>query len=117
MAVLITGGSGLVGSHTVLELLNKGREDKIVVYDIVTPKMPSLVERLGKDIVYVDGNVLDIGRLLETVKRYNVEGIIHTSLLVNFNYIKANPMNSISTNFNGTLNILELARIKDLKVV
>lgn len=117
MAVLITGGSGLVGSHTVLEFMNQGKEDRIVVYDMVPPKMPEVIERLGKDVVYVDGNVLDIGRLLEVVKKHDVDGIVHASLLGNFSYIRANPMNSVSTNFNGTLNVLELARARDLKVV
>jgi len=116
LAVLITGGSGLVGSHTVMELLHRGQEDVIIIYDIVPPRNPAIIKELGKKVIYVDGNILDFGRLMETASRYDVDGIIHTSAFINYKYVVSNPMISIQTNVMGTLNVLELARVTDLKV-
>ncbi|MGD0329024.1 MAG: NAD(P)-dependent oxidoreductase [Nitrososphaeria archaeon] len=117
MSILITGGSGFIGSYTILELINERKAEKIVIYDLAAPSFRSILDRVGKEVIYVDGNILDFGKLLETIKKYDIKGIIHTSLLGNFKSMKENPMNCIATNFNGTLNVLELARINNLKVV
>jgi nucleoside-diphosphate-sugar epimerase len=99
-----------------MELLEERKTDKIIIYDVVPPKNPFVVEHLGKEVIYIDGNVLDLGRLFETVKKYDPDGVIHTTAFINYRYIVSNPMNSIQTNVIGTLNVLELARIYDLKV-
>jgi nucleoside-diphosphate-sugar epimerase len=117
LAVLITGGSGLVGSHIIMELLEEKKAEKVIIYDVATPRNSFVIKHLGKEVIYVDGNVLDPGRLFETVKKYNVDGIIHTTAFINYKYIVSNPMISIQTNVTGTLNVLELARINDLKIV
>ena len=88
-----------------------------MIYDLTPPNNKSIIDHLGREVIYVDGNILDFGRLLETIKKYDVQGIIHTSFLGNFKSINANPLNCVTTNFNGTMNILELARINNLKVV
>jgi len=117
LTVLITGGSGLVGSHAIIELIEEKKADKIIIYDIAPPKNPFVHKHLGKEVIYVDGNILDIGRLFETVKKYDIDGVIHTTAFINYRYIVSNPMISIQTNVTGTLNVLELARLNDLKVV
>ncbi|MEM3402942.1 MAG: NAD(P)-dependent oxidoreductase [Nitrososphaeria archaeon] len=117
MATIVTGGSGLVGSHVVEELVREGKEDKIIIYDVLPPRKPEVVAQLGKKVVYVDGNILDVGRLVETTKNHCVKGIIHTTGIINYKYIIANPTYSVMVNFNGTLNVLELARLYDLKIV
>jgi nucleoside-diphosphate-sugar epimerase len=117
LAILVTGGSGMIGSHVVMELIEDKREDKIVIYDIVPPKNPFVLKHIGNKVVYVDGNILDIGRLLETVEKYDVKGIIHTAAFISYKYVNSNPMLSYINNVNGMLNVLEIARINDLKVV
>jgi nucleoside-diphosphate-sugar epimerase len=117
LSILITGGSGFIGSYTILELMNERKAEKIVIYDLAPPSLRPILDHLGKEVIYVDGNILDFGRLLETIKKYDIKGIIHTSILGNFKSMKENPMNCIATNSNGTLNVLELARINNLKVV
>jgi len=115
LATIVTGGSGLVGSHVVEELVREGEE--VIIYDVLPPRKTEVVAQLGGKVTYVDGNILDVGKLLETIKKYDARGIIHTTGIINYKQIVANPMYGVMVNFNGTLNVLELARLHDLKVV
>lgn len=117
MSVLITGGCGLVGSHVAYELVEDYKLDNVILFDVSSPKNPLVLKHLGKKINFVYGNILDYGKLLEVIKKYDVKGIIHTVAFVDYKFIVSNPFLSVLTNVNGTLNVLELARIYNLKVV
>jgi len=80
-------------------------------------KIPLVLKHLGNRINFVYGNILDYGKLMEVIKEHDVEGIIHTVAFVDYKFVVSNPLLSILTNVNGTLNVLELARVNDLKVV
>ncbi|MGB9727942.1 MAG: NAD-dependent epimerase/dehydratase family protein [Nitrososphaeria archaeon] len=117
MSVLITGGCGLVGSHVAHELVEEYKSDKVILFDVSYPKNPLVLKHLGNKISFVYGNILDYGKLLEAIREFDVEGIIHTVAFVDYKFVVSNPLLSILTNVNGTLNVLELARVNDLKVV
>ena len=83
MAVLITGGAGYIGSHTALELLNKGYE--VVVYDnLYNSSRESLkrVEELtGKKITFYEGDILDEDKLKSMFQAEKIEAVIHCAAL------------------------------------
>ena len=48
MAILVTGGAGFIGSHTVVELLNSGRE--VVIIDNFSNSKPEVLENIKKEL-------------------------------------------------------------------
>lgn len=61
MTILVTGGAGYIGTHTDVELLNKGYD--VVVVDNLSNSSPKAIERVkeitGKDVAFYQGDVRD----------------------------------------------------------
>ena len=105
MAVLITGGSGLIGTYITKELLT--RREEIVVYDLKPP-----ADETG--ISFVNGTVTDKDRLVNTCKKYAVDKVVHLAALLQFG-CEQRPSDAIEINVLGTLNLLEVARRLNIK--
>ena len=80
MNVLITGGTGLVGSHVAVKCLQEGYG--VIVYDNRPKALDYLEDRFDR-LTIVKGDVTDIRTLMQTVKLHDVEGIIHTAAMPN----------------------------------
>ena len=72
MGVLVTGGAGYIGSHIVLELLDRG-ERVLVVDDLSTGKRSAVPESAS----FVEGNVGDDELLSSLIRRHQIDAIIH----------------------------------------
>ena len=81
--ILITGGAGYIGSHTALELLNKGYE--VVVYDNLSNSSQESLRRVeeltGKKVAFYEGDILDKEALTAMFKAENVDAVIHCAAL------------------------------------
>jgi len=114
MAVLITGGHGLLGSWAAYYLAQKG--EKVILLDTSLRKFDYL-EEMNKNLISVRSSVLDWAKLLRTFKDFagEIKGIIHTpAVMATPEYIE-NPHQSTTLNIMGTLNVMELARIFEVK--
>lgn len=100
MAVLITGGSGLIGTYVTKELLTRGEE--IIIYDLKPP-----ADETG--ICFVNGTVTDKNRLLNICKKHAVDKVIHLAALLQFG-CEQRPHDAIEVNVLGTLKLLEVAQ-------
>ncbi len=105
MAILVTGGAGYIGSHTCVELLNRGEE--IVVLDNLSNSKVESLERVkkitGKDFKFYKGDILseeDIRRVFEENK---IESVIHFAGLKAVGESVAKPMLYYHNNITGTL--------------
>lgn len=110
MAVLITGGTGYIGSHTIVELLADGRD--IVVMDNFCNSKPVVLERLrqitGKEIRFYRADMLDIDSM-ETIFRQNeIESCIHFAGLKAVGESVQKPLLYYHNNITGTLKLCEL---------
>jgi UDP-glucose 4-epimerase len=108
--VLITGGSGFIGSYIARNLLRQGRT--VVNLDIRPPTAVAeyvLGDHAG-DYAYEDVGVEDWGPLLDVVERHRPSAIVHGAAFVNVARLRTEPLIAARINFGGTLNVLEVAR-------
>ena len=106
MKVIITGGSGFIGSHVVNELVVQNHE--VIIYDIDTP-------RFGQRCEFIRGDVRDIDRLVAFAKGANA--IYHLAAEANVNRFYESPLFSSEITALGTLCVLEAARRTDIERV
>jgi len=118
--VLITGG-GHVGAAAGRLFAEKNY--KVIFYDVLKAPPAATADfilKLKDKIVFVKGDILDYDFLLKTVEKYKIEGIVHTALYG----CKESSTRTISSfrdniypNIDIVENILEIARLKKLKVI
>ncbi len=103
--ILITGGAGYIGSHTVIELLNTGHE-VIVLDNLSNSSVESLnrVSRItGKDLTFVEGDVRD-GELLQRIFSENeISAVVHFAGLKAVGESVAKPLEYYENNVAGTM--------------
>ena len=79
MAILITGGAGYIGSHTMVEFLEAGRE--LVVVDNFLNSKPEALERVrkitGKDFKFYQVDLLDYDALDKVFEENDIDSCIH----------------------------------------
>jgi UDP-glucose 4-epimerase len=112
MTILVTGGAGYIGSHTVLTLLERG-EDVVVLDNLINASEESLrrVEQLtGKAAVFYQGYVQDAGCLKRIFEENNVVSVIHFAGLKAVGESTQKPLEYYQNNVAGTLVLLEAMR-------
>ena len=118
MTYLVTGGTGLIGTHVTRLLVQDGA--RVIIYDINPVRNLMMEELLGKQgrssIEIIRGDVLDLPHLMHTVQEYKVNRIIHMAALLPV-ACTANPLAAARVNCIGTINILETARILGIEKV
>ena len=102
MRVLITGGAGFIGSHLCDNLLNLSK--KITVIDNLSTGSINNIKHLQSDIEVINGDIRN-NSLVESITQ-NVDLVLHMAAAVGVRTILTDPINSISTNFHGSENII-----------
>jgi nucleoside-diphosphate-sugar epimerase len=111
-SVLVTGASGFVGSYVLQKLVEDGKS--AVGYDAAPPP-PYLKDEIRKRVI--KGDILDFTRLFSLIRDQGVEGIIHTIAMQPSTGSEEMPVQAMKINVDGTLNVLEAARLADLRRV
>jgi UDP-glucose 4-epimerase len=109
MSILVTGGSGYIGSHTVLSLLEKGFE-VVVLDNLVNSSKESLarVEKLtGKTLTFYEGDIADEILLNKIFNDHAIDCVIHFAALKAVGESTKQPYRYYKNNVLGTLNLLE----------
>ncbi|BEL79541.1 UDP-glucose 4-epimerase [Serratia marcescens] len=112
MAILVTGGAGYIGSHTVLALLARG-DDVVVLDNLSNSSAESLhrVEQLaGKAAVFIEGDVQDRHCLSQLFEHHRVTSVIHFAGLKAVGESTRKPIEYYQNNVAGTLTLLEEMR-------
>lgn len=110
MPVLITGGLGVMGSWVARLLLEMG--ERPVLLD--TRADDALVRDIRDKVYIVPGDVTDVVSMLHIVKDHNVDYIVHTAAII---LAEQNPRLALQVNIGGTVNVLEIARLANIKRV
>lgn len=117
MNILVTGGTGYIGSHTILELLNAGY-NVITIDNLANSKEEALkrVRKLsGKSCPFEKVDLLDKKGLKRVFEDYDIEGVIHFAGLKAVGESVEKPLHYYQNNVAGTLNLLEVMKQKDVK--
>jgi threonine 3-dehydrogenase len=112
MAKLITGGLGFIGTYLARALLNQGEE--VVLFDVVTHS--PLIKEIKQKVEIVQGDVSSWAEVLEVVKQFKIDGIYHTGALLSAS-AEEKPITAYNVNAGGTFNVLEAARLFNIKRV
>lgn len=108
MRVLVTGGAGYIGSHTLLELMAQGHEVCVLDnYSNATPEVLNRVRTLSNGLVhdYV-GDVRDAAKLDEVMQDFQPEAVIHFAGLKAVGESTEKPLHYYDVNVGGTLTLL-----------
>lgn len=115
--VLVTGGTGFIGSHACLELLDAGYE-VVVVDNLSNSKEESLrrVEELtGKQAVFYEIDLLDKQSLDEIFRRERIDAVIHFAGLKSVSESVQMPLEYYKNNLCGTTTLMEVMTANDVK--
>lgn len=118
--ILVTGGAGFIGSHTVGQLLADGC--RVVVVDDFSNGKPANLAPWATDprLVIVTANIADglFAPLAEVVQQHGpIERIIHLAAQIEVARSIQNPLDDIRTNYVGTVQVLEYARCRGVQKV
>lgn len=109
MKIMVTGGAGYIGSHTVLELLNAGHE--VVVMDNLAnsseESLARVAELTGKKAEFHQVDLLDRNAMVELFTSVKPDAVIHFAGLKAVGESAEKPLWYYKTNVTGTLNLLE----------
>lgn len=115
--ILVTGGAGYIGSHTVVELLNSGQS--VVVLDNFCNSSPESLRRVeqitGKTVPFIHGDVRDTACLQQLFTDYAITAVIHFAGLKAVGESVAKPLAYYETNVQGTLNLLQVMAAHGVK--
>ncbi|WP_404290855.1 UDP-glucose 4-epimerase GalE [Glutamicibacter arilaitensis] len=109
MRVLVTGGAGYIGSHTVLQLLQEGLQ--VSVIDNFSNSSPESLRRVvgiaGQNLDAYQIDLLDTSRLTQAVCEIKPDAVIHFAGLKAVGESVSQPLKYYKNNVVGTLNLLE----------
>ena len=110
MSILVTGGCGYIGSHTVVELLNIGED--IVILDNLSNSKECVLDRIetitGKRPKFYKADLLDIDECEKVFKENDIESVIHFAGFKAVGESVEKPMMYYHNNITGTLNLCAL---------
>ena len=110
MTILVTGGAGYIGSHTIIEL-HKANHDVIVADNLSNSSSESLkrVEKIsGKAVRFYEYNILNKGNLQEIFKTNKIDVVIHFAAFKAVGESVTQPLKYYHNNIAGTVTLLEV---------
>jgi len=108
--ILVTGGTGFIGSHTAVELLEKGYD--IIIADSLINSEITVLEGIkaitGKEPVFEKIDLADKEKTLDLFKKYsNIDAVIHFAAYKAVGESVENPLMYYRNNLNSLMNVLE----------
>ena len=112
MAILLPGGAGFIGSHTAVELLNKGRE--IIIIDNFSNSTPKSLEAIkkitGKDFKFYEMDYMDKEKLEKVFEENNIEAVMNFAGYKAVGESVQKPIEYYTNNISGALVVLDTMR-------
>ncbi len=117
MRILVTGGAGYIGTHTLVELLKNGHSP-VVVDNLRNSRIEALDrvrEITGKDFPFYKADILDKEALHKIFSENSIEAVIHFAGLKAVGESVEKPLEYYHNNVTGTISLLEVMRINNVR--
>lgn len=115
--ILVTGGAGYIGSHTVVELLANRYE--VVIVDDFSNSSPEVLERLrtitGEEIPFYQGSVADKDFMDQVFRKNHIDTVIHFAAYKAVGESVQQPLKYYDNNVGGTIALLEVMKDNEVR--
>ncbi|MBF1035459.1 MAG: SDR family NAD(P)-dependent oxidoreductase, partial [Candidatus Nanosynbacter sp.] len=120
MKILVTGGTGYIGSHTVVELIKAGHEVTIIdnLFNSKIEVLDKIATLTGTKPEFHKIDILDLAGMRELFQSHDFEAVIHFAGLKAVAESIEKPLEYYETNVQGTVNLLKcMAEFKVNKII
>lgn len=109
MSLLITGGTGYIGSHTVVELLNIDQD--LVIVDNLSNSSTKVLERVkkitGKDVTFIQADICDASAMDDVFSTHDISAVIHFAGLKAVGESNEIPLSYYHNNVAGSITLFQ----------
>ena len=117
--VLVTGGAGYIGSHTVVELLNENKE--VIVVDNFSNSKPEMLDKIkkitNKDFKFYELDYSNKEKMDKVFAENKIDSVIHFAGYKAVGESVEKPIEYYTNNVSGTLNLLDVMRKHNVKTI
>ncbi len=117
--ILVTGGAGFIGSHTVVELFNAGYNP--IILDNLSNSLASAIDGIekitGKKPTFYQNDFADVKKLEEIIKTHQIDGVIHFAALKAVGESVEKPLEYYRNNVAGFVELLNVCGTRTIPVV
>jgi UDP-glucose 4-epimerase len=110
MSLLITGGTGFIGSHTVIELLALDKD--IVIVDNLSNSSTLVLDRIkqitDKSVTFIQADICDRHALKQVFEQHNIEAVVHFAGLKAVGESSVMPLSYYHNNVSGSVTLLQV---------
>lgn len=114
MNILVVGGAGYIGSHTLMQLHLQGGHNLVVLDDLSKGHREAL-EAISQDIVFYQGDLGDQALLREILQKHQIEAVMHFAALIEVGSSVSDPSTYYMNNFIKVQNLLDAMRKENVK--
>lgn len=119
MNILLTGGTGYIGSHTAVDLVVAGHN--VILFDNLSNSSHEVVGRIeritNQSITLVKGDIRDTSLLSKTIKEKKVDAVMHFAGLKAVGESVKRPLDYFNNNVGGTISLLEAMQENQVKTL
>ena len=119
MSVIVTGGAGYIGSHTVVELLNENKE--VIVVDNFSNSKPEMLGKIkkitNKDFKFYELDYSNKEKMDKVFAENKIDSVIHFAGYKAVGESVEKPIEYYTNNVSGTLNLLDVMRKHNVKTI
>ena len=117
MSLLITGGTGYIGSHTVVELIEQGFD--LVIVDNLANSSTKVLSRIeditGKLPAFIEADICDQAAMEQIFSEHDIDAVIHFAGLKAVGESNQIPLNYYQNNVSGTVSLLQVMAKHNVK--
>ncbi len=119
MNILLTGGTGYIGSHTAVVLMQSGHQ--VILLDNLansSDEVPDKIRQItGQPLPMIQADVRDTGLLEEVLHQYHIDGVIHFAGLKAVGESVQKPIDYYANNVYGTISLLQAMQAQSVKTL
>lgn len=117
MSLLVTGGTGYIGSHTVVELLKLDRD--VVIVDNLSNSSELVIPRIeklgGKSVTFIKADICDKEAMNSVFSQHDIKAVIHFAGLKAVGESNSIPLSYYENNVSGTVTLLQVMASHNVK--